>query len=360
MKVVLIADTHFGIRNDASVFYDYFEQSLKDFFLYIDTFNIKHVIHLGDLFDRRKYLNFRTAKFAREKFLEPLSERGIETHILTGNHDHYYKDTHAVNSLDEIVGTRYPNIHIYSKPKKITIDDTNIMLMPWITSSNMEEAKYAVQAKDCPVLLGHLELLGFERNKGNVSDHGDGADLYRNFVLVASGHYHHRSSRDNINYIGAFAEFYWSDFADPRGFSVLDTKDLSLEFHRNKNTMFNMYLYDDVNDEDLAYVRLSPEKFKHFANTFVKIVVSKKNNPYAFDVLFDTIEKVGPVSISVVEGETLLQDLSDDADILESVEDTSTLLNKYIDSLTLPVDSDKLKKLMSGLYQEALTIESME
>ena len=31
---------------------------MKKYFPYLDEHNIKHIIHLGDYFDRRKYVNF--------------------------------------------------------------------------------------------------------------------------------------------------------------------------------------------------------------------------------------------------------------------------------------------------------------
>jgi metallophosphoesterase superfamily enzyme len=73
------------------------------FFPYIDSNNISTVVHLGDLLDRRKYVNINTARRLREDFLTPLKERNFDVHIITGNHDTYFKNTNDVNSIEELV-----------------------------------------------------------------------------------------------------------------------------------------------------------------------------------------------------------------------------------------------------------------
>jgi hypothetical protein len=45
---------------------------------------------------------------------------------------------------------------------------------------------------------------------------------------------------------------------------------------------------------------------------------------------------------------------------VDQAEDTMTILSKYIDNLTLDVESDKLKNIMRELYVEALNTEVAE
>ena len=62
-KIAIITDTHFGVRNDISHFIEsqnkFFENT---FFPKIDELNIDTILHLGDVFDRRKYINYYTLK----------------------------------------------------------------------------------------------------------------------------------------------------------------------------------------------------------------------------------------------------------------------------------------------------------
>jgi len=61
MKIAIIADVHFGIRNDNPLFHDVHTRFFFDhFFPYLRANNIKTLVSLGDLFDRRKYINFKS------------------------------------------------------------------------------------------------------------------------------------------------------------------------------------------------------------------------------------------------------------------------------------------------------------
>ena len=357
MKIALVTDTHAGVRNDNPTFQQYQKKCWKWFFDYIDQNQIKSVIHLGDIYDRRKYINFMSAKRLREDFLEPLEERGIEAYIIQGNHDSYYKDTHEVNALEEVIGGRYSHIRTYSTPTVINIDGLDIQLMPWITDSNHKESMEAIKNPKASVLMGHLELNGFTMHRGQISDHGYDRALFDNFDKVFSGHYHHRSTIGNVTYLGAFGEYTWHDYNDPRGFNIFDTETRELEFIQNPYKMFRLAKYDDVENPSIID-KIQKTDFSLYKDCYVKLVVVNKSNPYAFDLLFDSIYKAGPLDIQIVEDPTVLLDNDEDIEVDEA-EDTATILSKYVDGLTLPVASTKMKKFMLEVYNEALQVETV-
>jgi DNA repair exonuclease SbcCD nuclease subunit len=354
-KVAIICDTHLGVRGDSPVFHKYLSKCFDWFFSVLERENIKTVIHLGDLFDRRKFVNYVTAKTARESFLLPIENKGIQTHIITGNHDIFYRNTHEINSLDELVAGRYKNIHTYSTPHLLSIDGLDIQLMPWICESNKDLAYEVVKTTKSDILMGHLEVQGFEMFRGAVSDHGETKDFFDRFDLVFSGHYHHKSSIGNIHYLGAFAEYNWSDYNDPRGFTIFDTETREFEFIKNPNIIYKMLEYDDLNTEDILE-KIQDTDYSQYTDSYLKIVCANRTNPYAFDMMLDKIYKVNPVDVSIVEDVSTFTETEEDGSVDES-QDTQTLLSSYIDGLTLSVDKSKMKNFMREIYQEALTVE---
>ena len=88
MKAAIITDTHFGARNDSKVFLQYFGKFYKNvFFPYLEEHGIKTIFHLGDIVDRRKFINYVTLREFKDIFVQPCIDRGIKVHAIVGNHD---------------------------------------------------------------------------------------------------------------------------------------------------------------------------------------------------------------------------------------------------------------------------------
>jgi DNA repair exonuclease SbcCD nuclease subunit len=357
-KIAVISDNHAGIRNDSPIFHSYMSRSFEWFFQKIEEEKCEYIIHLGDLMDRRKYVNYLTCHRLRKDFLEVIEEKQIPAFIIAGNHDQYFKNTHKINALNELVSGRYTMIKTFDRPETITIDGLDIELIPWITEDNYVESMEAIKNTPAEILMGHLELKGFETFTGIFSDHGLDPSVFTRFDSVYSGHYHHRSSSNNISYIGAFAEYTWSDFNDPRGFSILDTQNREMTFHKNENTIFRMMAYDDVKHPDI-FDKIKATDYSKYKDCYVKIVCVNKTNPYNFDYLLEKLYKAAPADISIVEDISAFIDNAE-SDVVNEAEDTQTILDKYISSLTLNVSNDKMKAFMKDIYNEAISLEYVE
>ena len=351
MKIALITDTHWGVRNDNSAFLDNNKKFLDDiFFPYLDTHGIDTVIHLGDLVDRRKYLNINTAKRLREDFISPLHRREIRPHLIIGNHDTYFKNTNSVNSIREIYGNDF---RIFESAKEIVFDGVPILFIPWICDDNRDETLRIISTTNAQICMGHLELAGFEMYRGSPVSHGDDRGLFGRFDMVLSGHYHHRSSAGNIHYLGSHAEFTWSDYDDPKGFHILDTETRELAFIENPFKMFRKMWY---NDKDVTTEDLLDRDFSKYAGAYVKLIVQGKDNPFAFDLFTTKLYEANPIEVVIVEDHRNM-DTIDENDLLNEAEDTLTILSKYIGTLETSVDTKELDNLMHSLYNEAMKME---
>tara|TARA_B000000565_G_scaffold251329_1_gene224893 strand:- start:419 stop:1114 length:696 start_codon:yes stop_codon:yes gene_type:complete len=208
VKIALITDTHFGARNDHEHFNTYFHKFYEDiFFPYLKEHNIKTCIHLGDVMDRRKFISFKIAKDFREKFCETFVTNGIDVHMIVGNHDTYYKNTNDVNSLDELIGKRYPSIKIYKEATTVEFDGFPIFLIPWINATNYSKTIDAMNETRATQAMGHLEIKGFEMNHNMRSETGMDKSVFSKFEAVFSGHFHKKSDDGHIFYLGHLIKY---------------------------------------------------------------------------------------------------------------------------------------------------------
>ena len=356
MKICILGDTHFGARGDSLDFHKYFEKFYDEvFFPYLKENNINTVFQMGDLFDRRKFINFNSLHLSRKYFFDKLRDNNIEFHALVGNHDVAFKNTLEVNSPSLLL-KEYENVRLYEQVQTISYDGIPIDIVPWICDENQQEIFEAIKNTKSQIAFGHFEIAGFEMDKGNVSETGVDKNVFNHYDIVLSGHFHHKSTDGNITYVGTPYEMTWADYNDPKGFHIFDTDTRQLEFIQNPYRMFHKINYDDGEQDFEFWKKYDYDSLKE---TYIKVVVLNKQNPYLFDNVIDNIYKASVADLSIVEdfNDTLIDD---DQDIIDQAEDTMTILSKYIDNLTLDVEPDKLKGVMRELYIEALNTEVAE
>lgn len=354
MKIALVTDTHFGARSDSIPFDNFFSKFYDySFFPELEKREIKTVIHLGDIFDRRKYINFNTLKKCKQYFFDKAQSLDIDMHMIPGNHDTYFKNTNDVNS-PELLLTEYDNIKIYPEVTQLEFEGRKILFTPWICSDNYKQTMDAINETDAKVCFGHYELAGFQMYKGHANDHGMDPSVFRKFDLVCSGHFHHRSSRGNITYLGNPYEITWSDYDDPRGFHIYDTKTNELEFIENPFRIFYKIYYNDTDTDDGS--RIDDIPYSDLVGGCVKVIVVKKKDYAAFDAMIDKLYSSNLYELKIIED---FSEFEDEAVGDESInlEDTMTLLNDYVDNINTDLNVDKLKEVLQTLYVEAQNVE---
>ena len=351
MKIAVLNDTHCGVRNSSDVFLDYQQRFYERvFFPYLEKHGIKQILHLGDYYDHRKYVNFKAQNQNRKTFLEPMRDLGITMDIIPGNHDVFYKNTNELCSLKELLGYFTSNVNIIMEPRVMDYDGLRIGLVPWINNENYASSMRFIETCEADWLGAHLELNGFELMKGVLNTHGMNADAFKRFELVLTGHFHTKSRQGNIAYLGSQMEFTWADAGDPKYFHVIDTATREITQVCNPLTIFEKVLYNDEQTDYNGY------DVSQLEDKFVKVVVVKKTDPFSFDRFIDRIQAVNTHELKIAETfeEFMGDNVMDDS---VSVEDTTELLDSYIDAVDTELDKDRMKGLMRSLYVEAQNAE---
>lgn len=346
MKVCLLTDTHAGVRNNSSVFMEhqiqFFEQVL---FPYVQQNNIKHMIHLGDVFDRRKDTNNYAIHEWDDRVFAKWESLFEKVHIIIGNHDTYFKNTNSINTPQRFL-SQYKKFQFYVDPCEQSLYGVDTLILPWICESNASIAANLIESSDASLVLGHLEVVGSPMFRGieNI-DRGFEPSVFGKFKKVLSGHFHIKSHQKNIHYLGSPYATTWAEALDSRGFHVLDTDTLKLTFVENPH---NPFVYVEYDESEMP----EPPQVK---NKVVKVLIKKKESESKFLQFLESLEAQSPAEINVTEQKPV-------ADLQVSVDenlDLFSLMDLYVDNCQFDSSKSDLKKMLRELYDEALHLHGI-
>jgi hypothetical protein len=353
MKIAILNDTHCGVRKSADTFIKYQERFYTEiFFPYLKKYRIKHILHLGDYYDDRKSLNIKATRENRKHFLDVLIKDKIKMDVILGNHDVFYKNTNAVNSITELLNFYPDNIRIIEEPTVVEYESLKMALIPWINNQNYHETLKFIDSCGTDWMAGHFEFSGFEMSKGNMNHHGmEVTPSFSRFESILSGHFHTKSSKGNIHYLGAQMEFTQIDCNDQKYFHILDTETRELEAIKNPLTIFQTIMYDDTKMNYLKEFYVSTVKQK-----FVRLIVVNKTDQSKLDAFVTKLQESELYELKIDEtfNEFRGENVSDENIIIE---DTGTLLDTYVDSVETDLDKEKIKTVMRELYAQACNEE---
>ena len=342
MKIAIITDQHFGARKNSKLFHDYFLKFYNDvFFPTLEAEGITTIVDMGDTFDSRKGIDFSALSWAKNNYYDRLKDYTI--HTIVGNHTAYYKNTNEVNAIDLLL-REYDNVKIYSETTEIKIDNLNILLVPWINSENEESTIKLIGKSSSPVCMGHLELKGFRIHRGYIMETGTDVNLFDKFERTFSGHYHIRSNKENIYYLGNPYEMFWNDCGDTRGFHIFDTETLEHTPINNPYTIFHKIFYEDTNYQTFDT--------RQYEDKIVKIIVRQKTDNKKFEKFVDKMYNSNVAELKVVENFEFGGWYCKDDEVFES-EDTMSILNRYIEDADITLDKSLVQKMLQEVYQEA-------
>ena len=239
---------------------------------------------------------------------------------------------------------------IYETPTVINMGGLDIALLPWVNKENYDESVEFIKTAAAPILIGHLELNGYQVLRGVKHNGGMNPDILERYEKVLSGHFHCRQEKDNVYYMGTQYQITFADLEETKGFHVLDTETRDIEFIENPNRMFHKIHY---NDED-GPVDTKELDFSHLKDSYVRLDVGYKKHPYSFDKFMDTLIDAGVAKITIIEESSDI--LENEEELVDLAQDTVTLINNEIDLMEEVDNKDKLKKLIKDLYMESLSL----
>ena len=343
MKIAIVTDIHWGVRNNSQFFLNKQEDFFYSTFIpYLLENNIDTIWMLGDFFENRKMLSTQILNKVHQ-FLNKLEDLKINSYFLIGNHDAAFKNTNSVNSLVPIT-KGFRRIHLIDKYETINFDGLSVGFISWISPEIHAEAIDWIKTVDAKVLCGHLEINSFEIIKGLVCSKGIESEIFERFDKVFSGHFHIRSTNGIIQYIGNPYQTNWGEYGYPKGFAIFDTKTKEVEFIDNPNSSYEIIHYTDK--IELGF--LDKEKY---ANKIVRIIVNKCEDKKKLELL---INEIGSVSYSVelIENREIVVD---DSNLEEVPSDTIQLIYQFLDTCKIEnVNKTQLTDLIMSVYSEAI------
>lgn len=235
MKYILLTDIHFGCHGNS----DEFNQNCLDFLQFVQDYVDEHFegedilpIFMGDWYHNRNTINVKTLNYGVEglRIFDNLGNQEYSMLIL-GNHDLYFKDRRDTYSPFNPDGDA--QINIVDEPLYIKSELTGnhgCLFVPWLLSD--ENISDLIKEYNPEFVFGHFEFPSFKLNNQVVMEGEFNPVDLEGPKRIFSGHFHLRSSKANVYYIG---NCFSHDFSDSnewhnKGFGIFDPDTDELEF----------------------------------------------------------------------------------------------------------------------------------
>jgi DNA repair exonuclease SbcCD nuclease subunit len=338
---------HFGIKNSNPLYFEYFAKFFDHLFKYVDENEINTIVQLGDLVDKRKSIDYLALFNLKKMFLDPCASRNISLHVISGNHDCYYKSTNEINSVRLL---KIPSMEVYDTSiETVLIHGRWFDFFPWITEEGTQTAINRMKETKSDYAVGHFEFANFRLHKNQIADSGMDHTLCSKYKLCFSGHYHTISRKDSVLYCGTPFEIDWNDLDDKKGFWVFDCEQEDLEFVLTPFKLFRKIIYDDT--KPFEYNETVFEQF-------VKLQVVKKTKPRQFESFLQNLQLQKPHEIKIIDEDIEIA-VSESLKSEVTFQTTPAMINFVIDGMETTLSKDILKRKISDIYAEAEEIAEL-
>lgn len=329
-KVACFTDIHFGLKSNSRThnedcidFVEWFIKTAKEE-------GCETAIFLGDWHHNRSTTDVSTMNYT-VRALEKLNDAFDVVHVITGNHDQYYKDKRDLHSLE--YGRLFSNINMVNH----VFTEGGVTILPWLVSDEWKQ----IEKIDSRYIFGHFELPLFYMNAMvQMPDHGElQTHHFKNQEFVFSGHFHKRQCKDKIHYIGnSFPHNYADAWDDERGMMILEwgkqPKYINWLDCPKYRTVKLSRLIDEQADiiKDKMYLRVTLDIDITFEEAnFIKETFMRQHNIRELSLITEKeVFDVGHDDLSDVQFESVDQIVSEQILALESgTYNTNRLLEIY-------------------------------
>lgn len=374
-KSLIFTDLHVGISNDKPSRQKIAENVIDEIIGHIEMDGIKQVFFLGDLFHQRTSIEVTSLNVANDLVRKLAST--CEVFLLQGNHDLYEKYNSIITSLNIF---DLHNVNIVSVPTEITLNGQNVLLVPWLCGTTLQEhiVKDGLSDK-YDMMMGHFDIgySGDIRFKGQkyVDAYKSGTQNFSSIETdnIISEILHHTKDYSTI-YMGhihdheslIYANRTWNIVGSPQ-YQVHDMKRLP-----DEKKMHGYYILDSDNSSEFHVSASVPKFVTLYASDVAKGKVNESSLKGAivrrcYDVVLSDEDKtkmdnlVSDAGIYEEDSSVFVLGVSDDGtqktpdgdDEMGIVLDKFDYIQKQIDKIDHPaIDNSKLSEMMRDYYNK--------
>lgn len=364
--IAFLGDTHFGIKSFNQSF---FENQIKfyeeQFFPYLLKHNITQVIQTGDLWDNRNFMNNLILQQFKNRFAKWFVDNKVHLHTLLGNHDIYYKNTLDTSFQSTNLNEFSEYVHYYNTQEIIHIDGYKVLFVPWVIDYDDFDVE---NTENVDLVVGHFDLKGFELENNIISQVGFEQQDFEKYELVITGHYHKKTRKDNIFYIGSPYQLTWNDFCDDRGFVLLDKKYETTFIENTASVKHVRIYYTEKNGIATFYVhglrgetkqKVSFETVCEICSSnFIKLIVQSLESDDSFDMYYKILlDKTVNGKLEIVFESKMYDDFDEERFLSETMKNEMELVElfgNFVNHISIPSEIKKstLINLFTKLHSQ--------
>jgi DNA repair exonuclease SbcCD nuclease subunit len=240
MRALAFSDVHLDHVTEGLPRFNDIEKALMGVCKHAIRDKVDRVFFLGDLCDPDKNLSVVRCIRVIQTMALVLSQHGIKSHWLAGNHD-VIEDGSGATTLTPLEALVPGNdcIRVHERPNFGCYAGLDIIVLPFTPLSHTYDPEEVIRdahrqridSSDLPlVILSHLVVEGIQpgeettempRGRDIVLPHKLIKELLPN-ALILQGHYHRRQKYENVNVVGSLVNLTFGEELHHPGYVEVD------------------------------------------------------------------------------------------------------------------------------------------